>query len=397
MAASSPSLGLQLMKRFRSFALPHNHTEVIEDVRARVRDVAASCVNRGEVELFGSHVTGFCKPDSDADLSLTYRNFSPFLQGLPRVDEQDGKKLVRFSKEAPSHGMQNVRYIQARIPVVQFIDGASGLACDLSIGNFGGVENSKMLRLIHNVHPDLLGAYVFAVKEWGKAREVIAPDKQTFNSFTMTTMALMVAQELSVIPAFDNPSGDFGELTVPDVEAKLADWQLPKPYQNLKSDEQLGEALEFMLRAFSQYYSQFNFAVGTVSLICPRRLRKVYAATVDNHLKLLSSRKRDEWEKYVANSKEPCAYTADDFAAAIKNEATQRVHDSPFVVEDCANFVNCGRRVLATRVPMVKAEFERLRKLMEAKGTSADELLTVSRTLTRHHFPDDKKRVREFA
>ncbi|PWU95412.1 hypothetical protein C4B63_22g64 [Trypanosoma cruzi] len=377
-----------MMAHYRASQPPTDHETILKDLQERVLDIGLRSVNKAHVELFGSHVSGFCKPTSDVDLSLTYRNFSPWLQGMERVDEQNNKRMMRFSKEAAEMGMEDVRYIRARIPVVQFIDSLSGLHCDLSIGNVGGVENSKILAAIREVFPDFYRAYIHLVKEWGKAREVIAPERSTFNSFTVTTMALMVLQELGLLPVFSKPTGEFGELTLPDVQLQLESFKLPAIYDSLQGDdEKLGEAVFFCLQRFAEYYSKYDFRSGTVSLIHPRRHRSVYEKVVKQYLERLGVKKRIEWEKHLAEHKEDGAFDENDFSAAMQNEATQRPCTSPFVVEDFVNYVNCGRRVQATRVQHVQQEFNRLHEMLVNKEAELDfeEVFRESDVVPRFH------------
>ncbi|KEG08901.1 mitochondrial editosome-like complex associated TUTase [Trypanosoma grayi] len=377
-----------MMAHYRAAQPPADHDVILKDLQERVLDIGMRSVNKAHVELFGSHVSGFCKPTSDVDLSLTYRKFSPWLQGLERVDEQNNKRLIRFSKEAAEMGMEEVRYIRARIPVVQFTDSLTGLHCDVSIGNVGGVENSKILAAIRGVFPDFYRAYIHLVKEWGKAREVIAPERSTFNSFTVTTMALMVLQELGLLPVFTKPTGDFGELTLPDVELQLESFTLPPIYDSLQGDdEKLGEAVYFCLQRFAEYYSKYDFQSGTVSLIHPRRHRNAYEQVVKRHLQLLAARKRQEWELHLAEHKEDGALDENDFSAAMQNEATQRPSTSPYVVEDFVNYVNCGRRVQASRVRHVQQEFTRLREMLvdNEKEVKFNEVYRESDVVPRFH------------
>ena len=401
MASHKQKFISSMMRNYRDSALPINHTDVLEDLTKRVRSIAAMSANKASVELFGSYISGFCKPTSDADFSFTYRSFSHWLQGISKVDDQNGKRLIRFSKEATAQGFINTRYIEARIPVVQMVDSVTDIHCDVSIGNVGGVENSKILRMVHDIHPDLIGAYVHLVKEWGKAREVIAPDKAMFNSFTMTTMALMVLQELGIVPVLHSPTGTFGELTVVDATRHLEHWKLPPIYDTLDTDDKLGEAVLFLLQKFAEYYTRFDFKTGTVSLMYPRRLRSIYAEIVATHLELMSDYKKNEWEKHHEEHKSDGPFDLNDFSEAMKNEAKQRVSNSPFVVEDFVNYVNCGRRVVAPRVPLVQKEFQRLHDLLmrqDAQLPDFSEVVAPTATKLRSFHEGDKndKRVRHF-
>ena len=106
MASAKQKFISAMMKNYRNSNLPINHGDILADLTSRVRTIAAMSANKANVELFGSYISGFCKPTSDADFSFTYRNFSPWLQGIPKVDDQNGKKLIRFSKEAAAQGFK---------------------------------------------------------------------------------------------------------------------------------------------------------------------------------------------------------------------------------------------------------------------------------------------------
>jgi predicted nucleotidyltransferase len=383
----------QSIAHYRASRMGDADRAAVQDLKERMLDLASRCVNKAQVELFGSLETGFCKPGSDADFSLTYRNFSPWLHGLRLVDDQDFQRLVRISREAGNLGMEKVRMVRARIPVVQFEDPVSGIHCDISIGNLGGVENSKILAEIRNVLPDFYGAYVHLVKEWAKKRELVNPDKLMFNSFTITTMSLMVLQELGLLPVF-RPTGRFGELTLTDVQRTLATFELPPVYEGIQQDdERLGEAVYFCLVRFAEYYSKFDFTNGTVSLMCPRRHRALYTNIVEKHLKIWGERKRQEWSTYFlaepATATGSSRFPEDAFQSAMKDEALQRVATSPFVVEDFVNYVNCGRRVPASRVAHVQKEFKRLYDLLrEESKVSLQEALEPSNVVPLVHMPN---------
>lgn len=380
-----------MMKRYRESAITPSHEVVIADLKDRMLDIAARGMNKAHIECFGSVVTQFSKPNADVDLSVTYRNFSPWLQGIPRVADQDHRRLTRFCREASGIGMEKVRYVRARIPVVQLIDPITALHVDVSIGNVGGVANSKILARIRNIFPDFFGAFIHTIKEWGKAREVIAPEKSTFNSFTVTTMGLMVLQELGLAPIFDQPTGELGELLLEDVEAKCRTFALPSIYESLRGDdEKLGEAVLFCLQRFAEYYQQFDFQNGTVSLMCPRRHRRLYQDIAKKHLELFRIKKKAEWEKFfVEHPEDGDCFSEKAFEEAMHHEEVQRNGSSPFIVEDFVNYVNCARRVSPACVSHVKEEFSRLHcQLQDDTTIDLDMLNEPSQRLTRSFLPE---------
>lgn len=380
-----------MMQKYREAAITPSHETMIADLKDRMLDLAVRCMNKAHIECFGSVVTKFSKPNADVDLSVTYRNFSPWHQGIPRVADQDHRRLTRFCREASGIGMEQVRYVRARIPVVQLVDPITSLHVDVSIGNVGGVANSTILSRIRDLFPDFIGAFIHTIKEWGKAREVVAPEKSTFNSFTMTTMGLMVLQELGLVPIFDQPTGAFGELLLVDVEAKCSTFSLPPIYQSLRGDdEKLGEAVLFCLQRFAEYYQQFDFQNGTVSLMCPRRHRRLYQDIAKKHLELIRSHKKAEWEKFYKDHPEDGDYFSEQaFEEAMHHEEVQRNGTSPFIVEDFVNYVNCARRVAPTYVPHVKAEIALLHQhLQNESELDFDVVNAPSQRLTRSFLPE---------
>lgn len=407
MSAAKQKFIQDSIAHFRATRMDDAGKAAVLDLQSRIHDVCCRCVNKADVQLFGSLVTGFCKPGCDADFSLTYRNFSPWFHGLGVVNEQDIRRLTRVSREAGVIGMEKVRFIRARIPVVQFEDPVSGIHCDISIGNLGGVENSKILAAIHNTSPDFYGAYVHLIKEWGKAREMIDPDKLMFNSFTITTMALMVLQELRLLPIF-RPTGELGELTLPDVQRALSSFELPPIYEGIEGDdERLGEAVYYCMLRFAEYYSKFDFKNGTVSLMCPRRHRTLYAKIVKQHLQLFEEKKRDMWQSLLDGAEtDDMALTPNTRAdsekmllESMQNEHGQRTAESPFVVEDFVNYVNCGRRVPSSRAGHASKEFQRLYDLLRnEKSVSYSEVFQKSNVVPLYNTTDRyDSRVEHFA
>ncbi|KAG5479987.1 hypothetical protein LSCM1_06406 [Leishmania martiniquensis] len=396
MLAGKRKFMAESIANYRALQPTSNDTAAIADLQLRILDLCSRCVNKAQLALFGSLATGFCTSGADADLSLTFRNFSPWLSGIQRVDEQNGKRLARVGREAGELGMENVRFINARIPVVQFRDPTSGIRCDITIGNVGGVENTRILAEIRRVLPDFYGAYVYLVKEWAKRCEVVAPEKSMLNSFTITTMSLMVLQELGLLPIFV-PTGTYGELTLTDVKRDLSHFQLPPVYEGIEQDdERLGEAVYFCLLRFAEYYSKFDFSNGTVSLMCPRRHRSLYAKIVKQHMELLGARKKKEWCTYLLSGHGDGAspiitthFPQNSFDEAMRSEAIQRQADTAFVVEDFVNYVNSGRRVPAARGPKVHMEFTRLyEQLRDEAHVCFHEVFRETQATPLTHKPD---------
>ena len=369
------ALSRYMMQSFRSTRPPPQFFEDLATLQTTLRMVAGASMNRGLMALFGSYETGFYQQGSDCDISLYWKNLGLYHCGIPTYEERVLKRLKGFAKASSNEGMQGVKLTLAKYPVVQFTDPGTGVLCDVSVGNFGGVENTKILKRICQIHP-VIPIYVHNVKSWAKMREVILPEKSCFNSFTMTMMSIMVLQELGLVPVFAKATGDCGELTDADAERALKDFKLPPIYATIGADDddKLGEAAEFLLRSFSQYYAGFDFGAATVSLICPRRRRDYYTEEVEKYMAKLNKRKKETW---LAYNKENRLDGGIDDAAWEKNvngELSQRPGHTAVVVEDPVNYTNCGRRVEKLALPFLGQEFQRLKALCEKPGVAGSEV-----------------------
>lgn len=385
------SLAVRLMSRYRETLPKADHAATMEEIKRRITEYASQCCNRPVIEFFGSIASGFCKENADIDLSLRFSGYDPLLVGNSKVEAQNAKKLIRLSRALVGEGNDGVKYIKCRTPVVQFLDAVTSRPVDITLGNVGGVDNSRILHRIGEVAP-IIAVYVYLVKEWGKAREVVAAEKESFNSFTMTVMSMMVLQEVGLLPTFGYPTGDCGELTYDDVDRTLKAFTVPEKYRIAADDDQaLGDAALELLNLFAQYYSAFDFKAGTVSIICPRRLRSKYAEIVNLHLHLLMQKRLAAWDAYH-NTKGNGEFVQQEFDEAREAEIHQRPSHTPYVVEDFVNYINCGRRVKDHRVKHISDEFVRLRETMKNLGQDKieDQIFAKSNKFSKKHHDDFK-------
>lgn len=386
-------LGADIIARYKTTLPPPDFKQtVLDDLRDRVTNIGKKCINRCQFEYFGSFASGFCKKGADADLSLTWSGLNCLLQGQETFDDLVDKKLLRFAKCASEEGMVDVRHVASRIPVVQFQDNVhTEIICDVSVGNVGGVENSKILKLIHDVHP-VIPLYIYTIKEWGKSRQLIAPEFGTFNSFTTTVLALSVLQELGLLPVFTRQTGQWGELTFDDAKFTLSNFKQHAALAGLdpKNDEAMADALMYLVSKFAEYYTKFDFENGTVSLTHPRQLRTSYKELVTAYLDGMKESKRVAWElfeqEYASANKTNKNYTKNgvvdenELSQAMHNEEIQRTSTSPFVVVDFVNYVCCGRRVHLPKKQYVLDQFRDLNNLMKTT-TTIDDLFRVTNQL----------------
>merc|ERR1711964_116043 len=99
----------------------------------------------------------------------------------------------------------------------------------------------------------------------------------------------------------------------------------------------------------------------------PRRMRPLYKESAEYYMRVLGESKREAWEQFH-KEQNLGAVNPVEFEASMQSERIQRTVDSPVVVEDFVNFVNCGRRLTAARQEPVFDEFKKLKESM-ASGT----------------------------
>ena len=163
------ALAEAIVHRYRAAMLPPGYEKELAALLGRMTDLARGNMTHPKMEFFGSYRSGFCKNGADADLNLSWFHGSFVLQGHPSYEHRASIYLDGFAKHAARAGYEGVKYVDARIPVVSFKDHILGLDCDVTITNCTAVENSKMLRLIHDRHP-VIGVYVATVRTGRRQR-----------------------------------------------------------------------------------------------------------------------------------------------------------------------------------------------------------------------------------
>jgi len=97
-----------------------------------------------KVHVFGSMRTGLLVPASDVDICIDHVTSCDIQTALERISSR--LEVVGLASEKP-------RYIQAKVPIVKFIDGVSGLECDCSVNAIGGRQNSAIVSQLLDAYP----------------------------------------------------------------------------------------------------------------------------------------------------------------------------------------------------------------------------------------------------
>ena len=193
------------------------------------------------IHTMGSIQSQFCTKSSDVDLHISLRDYNNYHQGLDD-EHQAAKDILLFTGNLIKNCKlgTNIMYINSIIPVLSFeqqiqqeiqniprsildrfnsnqkisFDKENEMhdetetvllnrlrQYDITINNSSGVVNSNIFCLIRTIHRFLIPFFVHILKLWAKNKEIIAPHKGNFNSFTFTTLILSFLQEIKLLPS----------------------------------------------------------------------------------------------------------------------------------------------------------------------------------------------------
>ncbi|KAF5813363.1 putative polynucleotide adenylyltransferase [Helianthus annuus] len=175
-----------------------NRKQVIRVLNDIAKDLYGNSASCPVVEEFGSFSMDFFTPESDLDLSINFPN-SPLV--FPR--EQKIKTLRKFSKKLYSlqsaGRVQNVQPVmRAKVPILKFVDTATGVECDISVENTDGISKSLIIRYISSID-ERFRKLSLLMKAWAKAQDINSPKDQTLSSLSII---LLVAFHLQAYTSY---------------------------------------------------------------------------------------------------------------------------------------------------------------------------------------------------
>ena len=127
--------------------------------------------------IFGSSMNNFGSPKSDLDMCLQ----------IPAdvVDEVDQQQIIeQLADILPKYGMKEIDTVRitARIPIIQFVDGKTGIECDVCVNNSLALRNTRLLRSYSYADPRVRQV-AYIIKKWSKSRKINDPSKSTLSSY----------------------------------------------------------------------------------------------------------------------------------------------------------------------------------------------------------------------
>ena len=163
-----PSAALRLHEELLDFAHAFRPTRAEKAARrglvSRVRAVVVSVFPDAQVKCFGSFDTGLYLPESDIDLVCLGTGVSS--------QKQKGRALHKLGdalRRAPWAVTQMEVVDKARVPIVKFVDGESGVAVDICLEETTGLQSSALARKAAAKFPQYAPLVLF-LKRWLNTR-----------------------------------------------------------------------------------------------------------------------------------------------------------------------------------------------------------------------------------
>lgn len=167
-----------------------------------------------EVKAFGSFMSGLYLPMADMDLVVC----SDSLLSVGRVTQRLTSKssLYRFrafiqNEDIPVQGSIQV-IAGARIPLVKYVDRATGLRVDISFENYGGVQAIDRFMSWRRVYP-AMPILVTIIKQFLSMRELNEPVNGGIGGFSVICLVVSMLQLMPQVQSGDMvPEHHLGEL-----------------------------------------------------------------------------------------------------------------------------------------------------------------------------------------
>ncbi|KAL8223072.1 hypothetical protein R6Q57_020471 [Mikania cordata] len=177
--------------------------QVIQVLNDIAKDIYGDSVDCPVVEEFGSFLMDLFTAESDLDLSINFRySFLMFSR------DQKIKTLWKFARKL--YSLQNSGRVQkvepvmrAKVPILKFVDTATGVECDVSVGNMDGISKSLFIRFITSID-ERFQKLCFLMKAWAKANDINSPKDGTLNSLSIILLVAFHLQtrDPPILPPF---------------------------------------------------------------------------------------------------------------------------------------------------------------------------------------------------
>lgn len=272
-------LNVEIYDYYESHTQQEVHFREKEELRRRlergIREVCSGC----HLVLVGSSLSGFGCRGSDADFCL--------LLTFGEVDQKNHavhilqvihRHLRRFSYVCKSF------VIQAKVPILRFVDKITGIECDININNIIGIRNTHLMKAYSKVDWRV-APLVMWIKHWAKSNGINDASQGTLSSYSIVLLVLHYLQEICsppVIPSLQKLYPHiFNEHR--DVITIQAELEHPALHRSIDFKSENKKSLGELLAGFFSHVSNYPFRQNITSV----RLGSSYKMRSDWRLQYL--------------------------------------------------------------------------------------------------------------
>lgn len=180
---------------FYEFIKPQQYeARIRQDLIHRIQNVCARTFMGSKVYSFGSYAQDIYLPTSDMDLVL----YSSQFQSTGRSGFHKGA-LYKLRSDLVKAGIvaraaEATVIARAKVPIVKFVDVATGLNCDLSLDNDSGIKALATFQKWKRTWP-FLPKLLSVLKQWLLMRDINEVFNGGLGGFSLTCMLVSMLQQ----------------------------------------------------------------------------------------------------------------------------------------------------------------------------------------------------------
>ncbi|GJP46348.1 hypothetical protein CLOM_g5647 [Closterium sp. NIES-68] len=250
-------LNAHLLTLFRSLEPTAEEAQRREALMRLLGRVTAVAYPQAQLYLYGSCANSFGVRNCDVDICLA----------LEGPDVSRVEVITNMANALRAEGMRNVQALtHARVPIVKFLDPASGVACDMCVNNLAAVANSRLLADYGGVD-ERVRQLAFLVKHWAKRRQINETFRGTLSSYAYVIMCIHYLQQRQppILPCLQEMQPHTYRMQVGDVLCSYYDKVETLRGFGAANGETVGELLAglFEYWAFRHDYNRSVISIRT--------------------------------------------------------------------------------------------------------------------------------------
>lgn len=275
-----------LSQRMWSFYKQHQQTEEMFERKMRLRDALFNILREiypcSGLYIVGSSLTQLGLNNSDLDLCLMLTH-----KEIDQEIEATSILALIYEKILHLNFITRPQVIQAKVPILKFVDRISGVEVDLNVNNAVGIRNTQLIHCYSRLDWRFAPLSVM-IKLWARQHNINEARSQTLSSYSLILMLvhfLQFACDPPVLPCLQkmlndkfSPFADVRKLTLRE--------DLPAFTSSNKMN--LGELLLEFLNYFG---NKFDFSKDVISVRTGGTLPKQFAMNCRS-----PKNKRGQWK-----------------------------------------------------------------------------------------------------